>query len=786
MPNGQEFTAVNPTTGKRVKWDGSAWVPMPEPEGAMTKIGRGAAVGTFKGAGIQPTMNPVMDTLKALLEQAGTAMGSKAWQGKDPHGIETMKANPLVAVPTALASGFLDVTEDINPIIDNLFRKLSGRGNYRNVDPEKTAEDSASLATSLLLLKGGRKAAETPLAESEVLRGGKAVAERPISAIHDYLGGDARSLERAQSEHAQKMEEINQANISKQNTIDTDYRQALKEAEAKHQEAVNTAEGTTLQKQATHRITVDQIKQDHAAKLAKQAQQYKDDVSAAAREHEQAVRGLGGKAESVSPNPVDVETKEAFNARRGEAWQRVKGMTDKIASTIDPLEQKVRAAQNTRWGAWRVAMGPDTTGDFTPVMKAVEEAEKSLAGQPENIKIFRDILAEGEDPILANATVFKGGAGIDVKDIIGSRFMSEGTKNRVVQSLRDAGISEETGRMPIQETTMPIDDIRQWSTDLKKKMFGKYDAKIYRALKTVQKAAEEEVGRVAKGKGQLELWERLKKDYAQKLEDFDDSGGPLHKLRNAVNTEARLNLLTGAEADRIIDALGRYDKFVERDASGQSTMNMAGKVRSVVHQIENLSKPQRSVPGYQRPVRPEKPEMKNLPYPPTPEPVPQFKPPKKPEFTPKETTPFSPEQFRRETFLKTVKKFKTFGFDDKGAIMAALLEIFHGNLPLALSYPVVKRILGTVMDRKSIEDWVARERPSATPPGRVSASRGSGPSRSTRPNLSGAGKAMRYEVLKKTIEDDDKALLNPNLSDAERERIERHKADFEEQLGEVQ
>jgi len=45
---------------------------------------------------------------------------------------------------------------------------------------------------------------------------------------------------------------------------------------------------------------------------------------------------------------------------------------------------------------------------------------------------------------------------------------------------------------------------------------------------------------------------------------------------------------------------------------------------------------------------------------------------------------------------------------------------------------------------------------------------------------------MRYEMLKKTIEDDDKALENRNLSDAERDRIERHRADFQEMLGEIQ
>jgi hypothetical protein len=692
--------AINPQTGKRIKWDGQAWVPLPDaqPPGALDRYRtslrggmglkpEGGPVDDIKqiGSGLKQEFSHPIDSAKLLLE---ALMNSQ--QEVFNKGQERVKKPGVMNKVEGAAQLAESGLPGVGPILSQAGEEFEKK------------DVAGGLGTMTPLLAG--QASETPMGRSAALKGAD-IATAPIrktgDAVHDYLGGDERELARAHEEHVSEMEKINRNNIETENTLSAEWSQKKKQAEIE-------AEGATLQEQATHKLKVDQLNEEYSGKLAKQAQDYKDKVKTAAREHEDRVKGLGGKVESTPPDPTKIHAKENFNARQGPAWQRVKGMTDQIASQIDPLEERVRKAHDARWGAWRIGMGADTTGDFTPVMKAVEEAQRSLEGQPENIKIFNDILKEGEDPLLGSASVFRGGgSGIDVKDLTGSRYMSEATRNRVLQSLRDAGISEESGRAPIQQTTLPIGDLVEWNRDLQKKLYGKYDPKIYKAVKMVQKAAEDEVGRVAKDKGQFEYWTKLKKDYSQKLDDFDNTDGPLYKLRYAPNTEQRLNLLTGAEADRIIDALGRYDKYVARDAQGQSTMNAAGKLRSVVHQIEELGKPQRSIPKYERPERPERPEAPEIPYPLAPR---QAKVPPKPEFTPKEVTPFNPEDFRREHFMKVVKKFKTFGFDDKGAIVAAVAELAHGNLPLALTYPVVKRILGSVMDRPSVEAWVTKER----------------------------------------------------------------------------
>ena len=716
MPEPQEITAVNPTTGKRIRWDGKTWVPVLEPEGGLTKAGRGAALGAFEGAGISPTMHPIEDTLTALKQQAKDIAGF--WTMNPEAMKKSVLANPLVAIPRALGTKGLDVARDLSSAVGteefDPQGDPTGRVKGAPVDIEKTSEDLTALMTMIATLRGGRRAAEAPLASSEALAVAKGTIEKPVAAIHGYLGGDVRTIERAEAEHVARMEEVKAENIKRQTDIDTKYQNDLTEAERKHQEDVNTAEGTTLQKQATHKIAVEQLKEQHAAKVAKQAEAYKNKVAELHRQHEQEISAFNRPGEETpAGRATAAETKRkalVTQPRSGPVYQRLAGMANKIAEGIPKLAQTVRTAYDARWGAWRQAMvdaqGTPLEGNFTNVQVAVQEAEDSiLKGSPENITIFRNILLEGQDPLLvAGAKGFGGRARLAIEGI---GEMSEATRGKVMRSLEDAGLDPESGHIPLGDVNLPIDDIRGYVTELQKKMYGgKFPSgDIWKALEHVKNAGEAEIERVIKEKKptQLPVYNKLKSDWAQFMSDFYDSDGALRKLDKSVNSDARLNILKGAEGARVIDAMGRYARF-------NPDIESVGRLRSLMKQLSEMPSTAKPPEAPTVPPRPAKPEMKDLPYPPSPEPTPVFKPPVKPTFEPKETTPFNREQFRRETFVRTVKKFKTFGFDDKGAIMAALLEIFHGNLPLALSYPVVKRILGKIMDRQSIEDWVASER----------------------------------------------------------------------------
>jgi len=70
---------------------------------------REGALGFFSGMGIPETQHPVKDLFSGALNQLGTMMGAKAWQGQDPYGVEALKATP----PAAMASAGYGALKDI-------------------------------------------------------------------------------------------------------------------------------------------------------------------------------------------------------------------------------------------------------------------------------------------------------------------------------------------------------------------------------------------------------------------------------------------------------------------------------------------------------------------------------------------------------------------------------------------------------------------------------------------------------------------------------------------------
>jgi len=616
-----------------------------------------------------------------------------------------------------------------------------------------------------------------------------AIGEAGTSGLREILGVPERAIERARAEHATKMAEVQLKNLQDHNTAIAEYDKAMREAEAEHQKAVSETGANNLQKESAHRLKVDQIKQDHAAKLAKDAEAYKNKVAELQRQHEREISAFNRPGEETAAGratAAEVKRKTLTTAapRGGPVYQRLAGMADKIAEGVPKLAQSVRTAYDARWGAWRQAMG-NVEGNFTPVQAAVQEAEDSiLKGSPENIAIFRNILKEGEDPLLESAAVFKGGAGIDVKDIIGSRFMSEETRSRVLRSLEEAGVSE-TGRMPLAETTLPIDDIRGYVTEIQKKMYGgKFPSgDIWKALEHVKKAGEAEIERTIKANNpeQLPVYNRLKSDWSQFLGDFYDPSGALGKLKNSVNSDTRINLLKGAEGARVIDAMGRYAKF-------NPDIQSVGRLRSLVKQLSEMPS---SATAPEAPVIPPRPGTRpepHLPPAPVPKATPEFKPPGAPKMKePADIVPFDVPKFVEEKVTKQAERLGVAGHTLMGYWI--LRDIFHGQIPSPsmLAVPMVqnavRRYLTSPKFLERITRMVETEKPAALMP---PSARGRGPSKTPKPNLTGTNKIMRYEMLKKTIEDDDKALENRNLSDAERDRIERHRADFQEMLGEIQ
>jgi hypothetical protein len=131
----------------------------------------------------------------------------------------------------------------------------------------------------------------------------------------------------------------------------------------------------------------------------------------------------------------------------------------------------------------------------------------------------------------------------------------------------------------------------------------------------VQDAAEKQV-RVAVPKDQLPVYEKLKSDWAQYMQDFYDSDGPLSQLKDSATSDGRLNLITGSRGSNIIDALGRYSRF------NPNVTGLAGRLRSMMKQVRELPSAAPAIPGEVRPPRfPNEPKPRELPAAPVNEPL---------------------------------------------------------------------------------------------------------------------------------------------------------------------
>lgn len=705
----QEITAVNPTNGKRIRWDGKAWVPLPE--GTLSRGTREYKEELRGSMGFTPE-GGVMEDIKTigsgLSEEArhpiesASLVGrgaSSAQQAVIDKAYEEQHSQNLLTKAHGLIRGVYAALPGLGPIMSHA-GDLFESGHFAG---------GAGAMTPLAIMQ----ALETPMGS----RAGVAVAEAPgkavtavgdvaTSGMREMLGVPERAIEKARTEHTTKMAEVQLKNLQDHNTAIAEYDQAMRQAEAEHQKAVNETEGTNLQKAAAHKLKVEQIKEAHAAKLAKDAETHKTRIAEVNREYEKAVSSFNRPGEdtaSATATAAEVKRKSFLKQpRSGPVYQRVAAMADKIGESIPKLTKTVRAAYDARWGAWREAMG-DAEGNFTPVQMAVQEAEDTmLKGSPENITIFRNILKEGEDPILAKAGVFRGG-GLDIKEITGSRYMSDATRDRVMRSLEDAGVDPESGRPgPVGDVTIPIDDIRGYKTELQQKMFaGRFTGDVYRALKHVEKAAEQEIERVAKSKGKLPEYKKLNSDWSQFMGDFYDPEGALKKLGNSVNSDTRISLLQGAEGSRVIEAMGRYAKF-------NPDIQAVGRLRSLMKQINELPSSGATPERGEMPPRPAARPEPTIPPAPTPKALPEFKPPELKLKEPADVIPFDLPKFVKDRVEKQAERIGIAGHTLIGYWI--LRDLFHLQMPSPglIAMPFVQEMIRRYLSSEKFIGRVTR------------------------------------------------------------------------------
>ena len=373
--------------------------------------------------------------------------------------------------------------------------------------------------------------------------------------------------------------------------VKKEHEEALATLNREYEDQVQKAGKKTSESEVAYRTKVEMAKDEYARKIAENEKK-KIDVSA-------KQTGAETKKKALTTQP-----------RSGPVYQRLAGMADQIGTKDVPqLDKDVRAAQNSRWGAFRMAVG-DKQVDWTPVQNAVVDAESNiLQGSPENIAIFRNILREGVNPLLEKATVFKRTAG-SVEDILSNKNLTEEGRARLMAQLGEESQfdTRATGPLAGGSVSIPFDDARGYYTELNQKIYKSRSlpGDVRRALKSVQDAAEKQV-RMTVPKEQLPTYDKLKSDWAQYMGDFYDSDGPLSQLKDAATSDGRLNLITGSKGANIIDALGRYARF------NPNVTGMAGRLRSMMKQVRELPSASPSMPGEVRPPHfPSEPKPQEL------------------------------------------------------------------------------------------------------------------------------------------------------------------------------
>lgn len=575
MPDGRILTGPRSGLPTALKMGAKLYDPSKqEPkESTLTQVGRGAALGTMSGLGIPETQTPVKDFFKQFARVP--SKGEFIERAFDPTG------GALTSLPG---------------IVKNLKGSIEEGAGITGTNPEEVAHGVASTLAQLLTLAGAGKAGDMEV-------GGKSMAR-------EFMGVADKDIEPAIRESYRKASEAH-----------AKYRSDLADAQAEHAEKV--AKITKENQAATdeHTAAMDKARQDYEAKVKnieqenqKTQQEYERQIQEAKDKASSKIASRQSKTVEASKAQTASETRQAaLVTKRGPVFQRLSAMADKAQANVQDVDTKVRALEGAKWNALKRQVG-NTPVDWTPVQQAVVDAEKNiLQGSPENIAIFRNIMKEGEGaaPSLADASVFKGRPGVDVKEFLSS-IKDPVKRDQFVREMQSSGAmsSSQTG-VPAEGATVPFDTARGFYTEFGEKLAGRsLPSDVRRALKYVQDAADKQImNSVAKagGKSAALEYQQLKSNWRDYMQTFYDNDSPIRKLKEGKDPGDKLNPITGDEGERAIKLFGKY-----RDLGAD--VQSLGRIRALQKQLRSLSSTSKSVPSGDISIdKPKEPTMKEEP-----------------------------------------------------------------------------------------------------------------------------------------------------------------------------
>jgi len=544
-----------------------------KPEGGLKKFGRGAALGAFSGLGIPETQTPIKDLAKGLVSPPKPSTGDIVGESILGPGYRAAKGIFGSAGEAAEAVG-------ANP------RKP---WQFGPVDIEKLGHGLGSLAAQILALKGGKEATEAPIAESEVIRGGKAVGEG-IAEVPPKVVQSA-SLARY---------EVNKAEAA--------AKAAAEKKLADYQKAAEEAKSTATRELAASRSKHVSETAEQIGKTKELAKKYKENL--ASKRQIEAENTRNEATRQVLTRQAETGTKELTNNLK-QTLDNTKASFDKEYADFDSKILGKSAAK------------PKGTlqAQLSPLAESVQNAKENIIeGSPESIKQFENILKEGTDPLLAQASVFrKGGAGVDVKELLSSRFLNETQRNNLLKSIKESGGEPEAGVSPIgPEATIPASDLRGYITELESKIYdGNLLPDVKAAVKSVVQAGKAELESAigeAHGKSAVAAYKDLNSRYSDYLTDWRDISrtNPLPRVRKVLlegvttknpNYPVHLDvarILKGANAQKALVLLDKYKKF----GAEPKLLANYNKALELLDEIPNPKKvPEVTRPTYPEPAR---------------------------------------------------------------------------------------------------------------------------------------------------------------------------------------
>jgi hypothetical protein len=496
MPQDTQWKSVaEAPDGRRIGWDGDpnhGWVPIPS-----TGTDR-LAMDVTKGAGFDPqkvfeaSETPATPG-RSRLGNMGDELLRESASGFGHWVLNTLKdpahlIDPLNAAASGIAGRF----------DKSILRPLLEAQKF-GLKPPNVGEELGSLAavemgadTSTL---GGRTA--------------KSVARMPARAIF----GVGKAAEHAALEN---------------------FTREAGEARKQYQADLKTARTKNAGNRAAAMDDARKAEEAYQSRVDASRKSYQDAIS----ERKQA---------SAQESAAEAKKGVTGTVKSGSVFQRLSSMADSVATNAAKARDAARAAFNKQWDQLRTMVGKDAQTNWTPVQQAVLDARKNmLAGSPESLKIFNNILNEG-----------------GAEDFIDT----------------------EAGATPavVSSTQIPYRDAQGYYTELGTKMYGgaELPGDVWRAINHVREAIGDQMAENHRAVGAEQFAKGLRSSWSKFMDDFYNPDSPTRKLIDQQQSQGRIQQLASDNSNLIAQTLGRYQQF-GGDAS------LAGRVRSLRGQLEGM------------------------------------------------------------------------------------------------------------------------------------------------------------------------------------------------------